>query len=308
MGNLAVSEKKQLNMRIFHLCVVALFTLGFGHLPTFSTVTPYGMKALGCFLGILYGWVFVDMLWTSLMVFVLVPFTGLITADGLITAGFGNVVVMQVCFILMLFSVVSNTEIPSKITNKLLGMKICTGKPWVFVGVLLFATWVEGTFPNETIKNFLGLFGSISFCFIGMMVLLWIKIDGEPITNMPQMAKGMSWDTLLTVASMQPVLAFISADEAGIKAMLSDVCGPIIANLSPLMFVLFVIVICGLLTNILNNAACCLMFFPIVMIYAPQLGLSAIGMVFSFLAPIIKLKQRENARKAVNAANAVMPK
>lgn len=427
MGNLAVSEKKQLNMRIFHLCVVALFTLGFGHLPTFSTVTPYGMKALGCFLGILYGWVFVDMLWTSLMVFVLVPFTGLITADGLITAGFGNVVVMQVCFILMLFSVVSNTEIPSKITNKLLGMKICTGKPWVFVGVLLFATWVvswiaggvigllvlfpivislcedynierygkssttlfmgvlladclgqmcmpvkgmplilmamykaidpnavfpiatymvfsiiltlslllfsllvfkyllrvkldslanldpeifknernkftkkefiilltvsivlllmilQGTFPNETIKNFLGLFGSISFCFIGMMVLLWIKIDGEPITNMPQMAKGMSWDTLLTVASMQPVLAFISADEAGIKAMLSDVCGPIIANLSPLMFVLFVIVICGLLTNILNNAACCLMFFPIVMIYAPQLGLSAIGMVFSLI-------------------------
>ena len=82
---------------------------------------------------------------------------------------------------------------------------------------------------------------------------------------------------------MQPVLAFISADESGIKAMLSDVCGPIVAQLSPLVFCLFIIVICGLLTNVLNNAACCLMFFPLVMIYAPELGISAIGLVSALI-------------------------
>ena len=136
------TEKKRINMRIIHLLVVALLILGFGHLPTFSTLTPYGMKALGCFLGIIYGWIFVDMLWTALLVFVLVPFTGLITANGLITAGFGNVVVMQVCFILMLFSVMTSTKIPGKITNRLLGLSICQGRPWVFFGVLIFATWL----------------------------------------------------------------------------------------------------------------------------------------------------------------------
>lgn len=88
---------KKVDLHYFHLLVVALLILGFGYLPTFSTVTPYGMKALGCFLGIIYGWVFVDMLQTALLVLVLVPFTGLITADGLISAGFGNVITMQVC-------------------------------------------------------------------------------------------------------------------------------------------------------------------------------------------------------------------
>ena len=89
----------------------------------------------------------------------------------------------------------------------------------------------------------------------------------------------MSWDTLLTVAAMQPVLGFISSNDAGIKDMLVDICGPILGGLSPFMFTVFVILVCCFLTNFLNNAACCLMFFPLIMIYAPQLGLNPIGLV-----------------------------
>ncbi len=146
--------------------------------------------------------------------------------------------------------------------------------------VLVLALMIlQTTFPLQAVQNFLGGFGSIGLCFVGMMVVLWLKVDGQPITSMSEMAKGLSWDTLLTVAAMQPVLGFISADESGIKAMLSDLCGPLVAHLSPFVFCLFIIVVCGLLTNVLNNAACCLMFFPLVMIYAPQLGISTIGVV-----------------------------
>ena len=45
------TQPKRLDTRMIHLAVVAAFILGFGHLPVFSTVTPYGMKALGCFFG-----------------------------------------------------------------------------------------------------------------------------------------------------------------------------------------------------------------------------------------------------------------
>ena len=418
-----MTRSKSFDSRILHLCIMAIIILGFGYLPTFSTVTPYGMKAIGCFLGIIYGWIFVDMLWTALAVFILVPFTGLQTADGLITAGFGNVIVMQVCFILMLFSVLSTTEIPRKITNYLLSLKICLGKPWVFFAVLMLATWIvsflaggvvgllilfeivitlckdygierytktstflfmgilladclgqmclpvkgmplilmamykamdpsivfptvtymlfstiftlficvlslllmkylfrvdlsvlnnidaetfakfdsrwtkrekivfidivivlvlmilQTAIPEGTIRNFLGEFGTIGFCFIGMLALLLIKVDKKPIARMSEMASGMSWDTLLTVAAMQPVLGFVSSEDSGISAMLEDLCGPIVAELSPLLFTVVICVICGFLTNFLNNAACCLMFFPLIMIYAPELGLSAVGLV-----------------------------
>lgn len=418
-----MTKSKSFDTRILHLCVMAIIILGFGYLPTFSTVTPYGMKAIGCFIGIIYGWIFIDMLWTALAAFILVPFTGLQTADGLIVAGFGNVIVMQVCFILMLFSVLSTTDIPRKITNYLLSMKICRGRPWVFFSVLMLATWIvsflaggvvgllilfeivitlckeygierytktstflfmgilladclgqmclpvkgmpliliamyqamdpTAVFPTVTymvystiftmficllalvlmkflfrvdlsilknidaqafsqsnshwtkrekivfvdivlvllfmilqtaipegpVRNFLGSFGTIGFCFIGMLALLLIKIDKKPIARMSEMAEGMSWDTLLTVAAMQPVLGFVSAEESGISAMLEDLCGPIVAELSPLLFTVVICVICGFLTNFLNNSACCLMFFPLIMIYAPELGLSAIGLV-----------------------------
>lgn len=419
----ATETKQRFDMKIVHLCIMAIIILGFGYLPPFSSVTPFGMKAIGCFLGIIYGWVFINMLWTALAVFILVPFTGLITADGLISTGFGNPIVMQVCFILMLFATLSTTSIPLKLTNSLLGLKICQGRPWVFFCVLLFATWVvsfiaggvvgllmlyeilislcknygierysksatflfmgvlladclgqmcmpvkgmplilmamykavdptavfpygaymifstiftlficllaillmkyvfrvdlsmleridtasfqgdtnkftkkekiiftdnvlvlffmvlQGSLPESSLKTFLSMFGMIGICFVGMIALLMIKLEGKPITTVAEMAKGMSWDTLLSVAAMQPVLGFISSDDAGIKAMLSDVLGPIVGGLSPFLFAMVCVIICGFLTNFLNNAACCLMFFPVIMIYAPELGLNAIGLV-----------------------------
>ena len=96
------TKKKSFEKTIIHSIVIAVIILGFGHLPTFSTVTPYGMKALGCFIAIIYGWLFAGMLITSILAFILIPFTGLVTANGLLIAGFGNIVTLQVLFVLML--------------------------------------------------------------------------------------------------------------------------------------------------------------------------------------------------------------
>ena len=127
------TNAKSFDMKYVHVIIVALFIVGFGYLPTFSTVTPYGMKALGCFLGIIYGWIFVGMLWTALVAFILVPFTGLTTSNELVASGFGNTVVVQVILILMMFAALEKTAIPSKITNILLGLKVCQGRPWFFL-------------------------------------------------------------------------------------------------------------------------------------------------------------------------------
>ena len=145
--------------------------------------------------------------------------------------------------------------------------------------IVMLLMVLQSSIPAGAAKTFLGTFGMVGFCFVGILAMFLIKVDGQPLATMPELAKGLSWDTLLTVAAMQPVLGFISADQAGIKAMLADICGPIVATLSPVMFVMFIVIICGLLTNFLNNAACCLMFFPLIMIYAPELGLNPIALV-----------------------------
>ncbi len=50
-----------------HVVIMFSLMLGVGFLPPFAQVTPLGMKVLGVFLGLVYGWCFIDLLWTSVL-------------------------------------------------------------------------------------------------------------------------------------------------------------------------------------------------------------------------------------------------
>ena len=46
-------------------------------LPTVSTITPFGMKIVGIFIGLIYGWMFVGLIWPSLTGMLFLSFAGL---------------------------------------------------------------------------------------------------------------------------------------------------------------------------------------------------------------------------------------
>ena len=46
------------------ICLIIMF--GFGQLPPVAPLTPLGMNLIGIFLGVLYGWVFIEIVWPSL--------------------------------------------------------------------------------------------------------------------------------------------------------------------------------------------------------------------------------------------------
>ena len=74
--------------------------LFFGCLPTFSTVTPMGMKILGIYIGLLYLWSTVDLIWPSLLGIVVTGFSGYKTVGALLSAGWGdgtNVYIWLIC-------------------------------------------------------------------------------------------------------------------------------------------------------------------------------------------------------------------
>lgn len=60
-----MNETKHANL--FHYIVVMAFCLFFRFLPGPAGITPMGMGLLGVFIGAVYGWIFIDMLWPSLM-------------------------------------------------------------------------------------------------------------------------------------------------------------------------------------------------------------------------------------------------
>lgn len=60
-----------------HVAIMIVLMLCGGFLPTFGQVTPLGMKVFGVFLGLLYGWIFVGILWPSVLGFFTLSLTGL---------------------------------------------------------------------------------------------------------------------------------------------------------------------------------------------------------------------------------------
>ena len=63
----AMQEKKT---NIIHYLVVLVFCFLFRFIPPFAALTPYGMGILGAFLGAIYGWICIDMIFPSFMALV----------------------------------------------------------------------------------------------------------------------------------------------------------------------------------------------------------------------------------------------
>ena len=53
-----------------------------GMLPPFGSVTVAGMKVLGAFLGMMYGWIFCGYIWPSLLGLLFFGFSDLGTVAG----------------------------------------------------------------------------------------------------------------------------------------------------------------------------------------------------------------------------------
>lgn len=81
MGNAAVATTKKSygTFKIINIIITLFLMFGFGLLPPFSTLTPVGMKILGVFLGVVYGYSTCDIIWPSLFAIIAYGITGYTT-------------------------------------------------------------------------------------------------------------------------------------------------------------------------------------------------------------------------------------
>ena len=99
---MSTSTKKNNIPYYIHSAIVILLMFGFGQLPSIAGLSHVGMQALGIFLGTLYGWTFVDMMWPSLLCLLAVVLTGNGTIADVFMEGFGANVTTMTLFILAL--------------------------------------------------------------------------------------------------------------------------------------------------------------------------------------------------------------
>ncbi len=165
-----MEEKK---VHIIHYLITAVLIFGFRFLPTFSAMTPYGMGILGTFVGAVYGWSTIGMVWPSFMALVGLGLS--IGMSNLLYASFGNPVVAALFALFPMMAVLSELHITEYVANAFLTNRLSVGRPWVAIFILLTGAYIC-SFINVLLVMI--IFGSF-------LVDLCKNVGIKPYTKLP---------------------------------------------------------------------------------------------------------------------------
>jgi sodium-dependent dicarboxylate transporter 2/3/5 len=124
--------------------------LFFGYLPTFSTVTPIGMTILGVYIGLLWLWSTVDLIWPSLLAIIIVGFSGYNTVGGLLAAGWGDGTNIYIWLICLFAYMVTKSGVSDKLVQSILSIKFAKGRPWIVSLLFLTSAYTVGALVSMT--------------------------------------------------------------------------------------------------------------------------------------------------------------
>ena len=140
MSSVAVNNKKS----YMHVAVMIVLMLCGNFLPTFGQITPLGMKVLGVFLGLLYGWIFVGILWPSVLGFFTLSLTGIMTPLEAFIVGFTNPNTILVLMSYLLAYCLGKIGVNQAIAYWAMKKKVFVGRPWLFASALVLVTCLMG--------------------------------------------------------------------------------------------------------------------------------------------------------------------
>lgn len=119
---------------IIMLTILAVF---YFFVPAVEPLTPLGIKVLGVFFAMLYGWLFCDVIWPSLLGLVMLAVCGYDTMDNVLLSAFGNSTVILIFLFCAVTAILSAAGVADYIANKLVSLKIVQGRPYTLTFMLL---------------------------------------------------------------------------------------------------------------------------------------------------------------------------
>ncbi len=109
-----------------------------------------GMKAIGIFFGVLWGWVFIDLCWPSLLGIFAVGLTGYMTVGQSFATAFSDSQTLQMLFVLAFVAYLEECGCSTYIARWFISRKIGVGRPWVFSLLILTCGFVASMFTFGT--------------------------------------------------------------------------------------------------------------------------------------------------------------
>ena len=142
---------------IMHTLIMCIVMFGFRFVPPFSTVTPYGMAVLGVFLGLIWGWSFIGLMWPSLLGMFGLALAGYGTVEKVALAMFNNSSILMMMIGSLAFMALMQSKAADWIMAKIVGSKLGRKSPMYTVMIILFASVLINSFGGNMIFYF-GIF------------------------------------------------------------------------------------------------------------------------------------------------------
>ena len=139
MSNNTKSVKK-FDVKYIHYLITAIIVFGSQFMPQIGPVTPLGFSVLGAFVGAVYGWTFLDMIWPSIIALI-----GLGSAVGMMQvlgASFGNPVIPMIILTFAALTILTETKLTDYVVGLFVNNRFAKGRPWVFVFSFLLCGYV----------------------------------------------------------------------------------------------------------------------------------------------------------------------
>ena len=146
--------KKHNGIAYIKVLVMFLIMMVISLLPPFGAITPLGMKVLGIFAGVLYGWCVLDTLWVSIFAVIAIGYT-CSSVLGAVGAGFSNQVALMALMTAILGGALDACKITDWICNWCLTRGFVKGRPWALVTMILVAGALIGAFASSVAGTFL---------------------------------------------------------------------------------------------------------------------------------------------------------
>lgn len=410
--------------QMIYKCIVLLLMFGFPHLPAFGAMTSLGMNVLGVFLGAIFGWITIDLLWSSMLGVIALGLCGIYNSLGdCFAACFGSQTALLLLGSLFVCALVTVTDLSSFIVRYFMSLSITRKSPFVMVFFIFLASWLvatlshcivaavlmlsiyrslakTGEIPEQSPVNsymLVGItlscmFGDLTFPFrpisyailniytafagaeipftgymiicmpflafmlaaytlagklmgvdlsflqnasltstkpvasaeqkaalwclilmlISMMIpsmtasstnpvfvfinrlgyggitIAWIlfmmfwEVNGKPLMNLQELSKNFQWGVYLCVCLLIPLANAISSDSVGVSATLNGWLSPLLSAMQPMLFLISVVVLSIILTNLLNNMVVAMIF--ITLLFSLQDCLGSLNMIATVLS------------------------
>lgn len=106
--------------------------------------------------------------------------------------------------------------------------------------------------------------GTPTPAIIGVCLLALIQVNGKPLMNFGEaLSKGVPWSAVFMVAATSLLGSSLTNETVGITAAISNLLSPVISQMPPELFVLFVSIATVIITNLASNTVTVTLMYSI---------------------------------------------